>query len=297
MTDNTAAADRGPIMPRPVDVRPDMDYRRLHNCLCHRPLTEAEAARPLPVEVIDSHVHLDWNRSDCDPLEYLAIAEEEGLGLLLASALHGHRDQPLGNNETIAYCRQYPDLIRGLAWANPTKDGCVENLREVLAEPEMCGIKIHPFGDEYEPTLELLAGVFEVASEFNVPICTHTDAGGNCNPAQFVALLETFNQVKFVLYHARPSNTVLWVAGKYPNVYVETSWVVFPIIRMYYDFFGPDRILFGTDAYAGFIGPLKGDGNIHRRYRSLPADLVALDIPANDAAKIMAGNTRCLFGL
>jgi predicted TIM-barrel fold metal-dependent hydrolase len=79
------------------------------------------------------------------------------------------------------------------------------------------------------------------------------------------------------------------VAELAPNIRFDTSLSYnFDFIEDFATRFGADRVLFGTDLYSWPVG---------RRISHILGQIVDSDLPADDKARILGGNTRALFGL
>ncbi len=130
------------------------------------------------------------------------------------------------------------------------------------------GIKLHPMANEFFPYDRRLWPAYAKASEMNLPILFHSgpmEIGGAsgkeyARPAYFREVLEKFPRLKVILAHMGRGylQETLDLAGKYPNVYFDTSVIISGVAGESYfkdsgeavAFFrkvGISRILFGTD--------------------------------------------------
>jgi predicted TIM-barrel fold metal-dependent hydrolase len=91
--------------------------------------------------------------------------------------------------------------------------------------------------------------LFEVAKKYKVPLMIHTGPGPFSDPALVIPRAEEYPDVKIILAHAGfgiYANTALWLAKKYDNIYLETSWSYIYDLQAFLNAV-PDKIVFGTD--------------------------------------------------
>lgn len=207
-------------------------------------------------KIIDCHMHTGNWQHHWTSDELAPILRKEGITFALVSALESPpRTQAVANRAVLEEVAKHPDLFGALAWAHPLEAGWREDLELTLGAGHCYGIKIHPARYHYNldsfPTI--LRGVFEVARAHRLPIVTHTDEKYS-PPKNFLPLIEEFRDVTLVLYHSYPMIDSIAIAARYPNVYVENSWVadnpefVLAAVRA----LGSKRVLYGTDAPVSF---------------------------------------------
>ena len=224
--------------------------------LCACPSFEAVKEAGYSGKIIDCHMHTGnwhyhWSTDELAP-----ILRKEGIDFALVSALESPpKSQVVANRAVLEEVAKNPDLFGALAWANPLEPGWREDLRATLDTGHCYGIKIHPARYQYDLAAfpSILRGVFEVARAYRLPIVTHTDEKFS-PPKNFVPLIEEFRDVTLVLYHSYPMIDSIAIAARFPNVYVENSWVadnpefVLAAVKA----LGSKRVLYGTDAPVSF---------------------------------------------
>lgn len=192
--------------------------------------------------------------------------EVERYGLLGLVFLTG------GGNERLAETlRPYPKL-HGFAFeADPFRPEAAAELRRGVEDLGLKGLKL--FGPALLRPLDdpALEPVWQVCEELQVPVLIHFGplgggggiAGGvNISPLRLHEVAKGYPTVPFIVPHFGCGylNDLLQLMWACDNVYVDTSgnneWrrYVWPeptlkdLFRRFYELFGPERILFGTDA-------------------------------------------------
>ncbi|UCR89807.1 amidohydrolase family protein [Mycetocola spongiae] len=156
--------------------------------------------------------------------------------------------------------------------------------------------------------------VWALAAQYNVPVLIHFghcgSAGGIAHndfiePAWLEAVAKRFPSVTFVIPHfgIQHVQQVLFLMWACPNVIVDTSgsnqWVRYmaqkltleDLFRRFYETFGPERVVFGSDSSwfpRGFA----------RRYLTDQLRICwEMGMPARDIQAIFGGNAARLLGL
>lgn len=207
-------------------------------------------------KIIDCHMHTGNWRHHWSADELAPILRSEGITFALVSALESPPGtQAAANRAVLEESVKYPELFGALAWANPLEPGWRDDLERTLATRRCYGIKIHPARYRYNTASfpSILREVFEVARAHRLPIVTHTDEKYS-PPKAFIPLLDVFRDVPLVFYHSYPMVDAIAIAARYPNVYVENSWVAdnpeFVLVAV--KALGSRRVLYGTDAPVSF---------------------------------------------
>lgn len=255
----------------------------------------------LELPIIDCHTHIGClpgivgDRYSAADLAY--IAEREGVAFMLASSASATMiAQQYGTAETVAMVERYGDRLGGMLWINPHDPTWREDVPRAAAHG-FYGIKIHPVLDHYEVTREALDEVFACAHERGWPILAHIGPDDTPTSAlRYEPLLRAYPDVPLILGHL-PLEAIL-VAKRYEHAYGDTTHVPPLRLEIAYDVLGPNKILFGTDAPAGFdVGHGVVRERPRRSYRDILAILRQVGIPDSALEKILSQNARPLFGI
>jgi len=220
-----------------------------------------------------------------------------------------------GGNERLSQIVNYaPDRFIGYAHYNLFADDAAEKLEKAITEQGLKGYKLlAPVLDK--PIADKSAyPVWEVCQKYNIPVLIHfgiLGAGGgiayneNISPKVLEPVAKDFPDVNFIIPHfgcGHPKDLLFlgWVAE---NVYVDTSgsnqwmrWMPYEVtikssFQKFYETFGPERIIFGTDSSyfpRGFAVEYLHEQNKVLRFMNLPDKEVEL---------IMSGNISRLLKL
>ena len=124
------------------------------------------------------------------------------------------------------------------------------------------GMKIHPIIQGYRVNDRRVLEAVKGYSRFNKPVILHTgqaDYGNYFEPCPYdktlsdiestIELVEAFPDVTFILGHAGMFEHVEWAKrlSQYPNVYIDSSFKYANELQLLKDYYGTDRILFGSD--------------------------------------------------
>jgi hypothetical protein len=235
--------------------------------------------QPKPL-VIDAHCHAGrgeamsapWT-SRADPEITLRHMAEAGIDRTIIFPINNNEyEKP--NQEIAEICRRYPERFIGFAKHDPqTEAGRIQTLlRHEVKNLGLKGLKLHRL-----PTREVL----EVVAELGIPVLYHPEKVAN-----FHMIAEGYPQINFVMAHLGNFASRDWaehmeaisVARRYPNVYLETSSVVFfKFLEMAAKELGAGKLIFGSD------GP-----ELDSRVELYKIRLLKLS-PA-DEARILGGN-------
>jgi predicted TIM-barrel fold metal-dependent hydrolase len=196
-----------------------------------------------------------------------------------------------GNEEAIAAAQQFPGRLYVHAVANPHRPEDAGQLAELLQRDEVRGIKVHPHTHSCRLDDPAYDWIWDLAVEHDMPVLGHSFAGTwHSDPEQFGTVAGRFPQLVLVAGHAGATpagfRTMATLATRCPNLHAEicgsamTGWWLRHIVTA----FGPDRVLYGTDA--NLIDARYGLGRV-------------LYAPLNDGERnaILAGNARRLYRL
>ncbi len=222
--------------------------------LTRRTLISAAAAAPwLPAEskplVIDAHCHAGHGQelsapwtTYADPEITLRHMEEAGIDRTVIFPIN-NPDYEAPNREVAEICRRYPGKFIGFAKHDPQKEaGRISSLlRREVEELGLKGLKLHRL-----PTREVL----DTVAELGIPVLYHPEKVAN-----FHMIASAYPQVPFIMAHLGTFASRDWtehlaaisVARRYPNVYLDTSSVVFFKFLEMAAAEVPSKLVFGSD--------------------------------------------------
>ena len=235
--------------------------------------------------VIDAHCHAGtgqqmqapWNtRADVQvTLQHMA---EAGIDRTIIFPIN-NSDYERPNQEVAEICAQHPGKFIGFAKHDPQQEaGRIGRLlRREVEQLRLRGLKLHRL-----PTREVLDAV----EELRIPILYHPERVVN-----FFNIASEYPKVNFVMAHLGNFASRDWsehleaisMARRFPNVFLETSSVVFfKFLEMAAREVGADKLIFGSD------GP-----ELDSRVELYKVKLLKLS-PA-DEAKVLGGNISRLL--
>jgi predicted TIM-barrel fold metal-dependent hydrolase len=240
------------------------------------------AAKPL---VIDAHCHAGRGTAMSAPWTTRADVEvtlrhmaEAGIDKTVIFPINNNEyEKP--NQEVAEICGRYPGKFIGFAKHDPqTEAGRIAPmLRREVGSLGLKGLKLHRL-----PTREVLDAV----AELGIPILYHPERVAN-----FHMIASEYPKIPFIMAHLGNFASHDWaehlvaieVARLYPNVYLETSSVVFfKFLEMAAKELGAGKLIFGSD------GP-----EVDSRVELYKIKLLKLT-PA-DEARVVGGNIARLL--
>jgi predicted TIM-barrel fold metal-dependent hydrolase len=249
-------------------------------------LTGAGAAAQRTTElVIDAHCHAGRGQAmsapwttRADPEITLRHMSEAGIDRTVIFPINNaNYEKP--NEEVAEICGKYTNKFIGFAKHDPqTEVGKIRGmLKREVESLGLRGLKLHRL-----PTREVLDAV----AELNIPILYHPEKVAN-----FHMIAQEYPQVVFIMAHLGNFGSRDWsehieainVARRYPNVYLETSSVVFfKFLEMAAEELGPNKLVFGSD------GPeLDSRVELHK--------IKLLKLPPDREAQVLGGNIARLL--
>jgi uncharacterized protein len=230
--------------------------------------------------VIDAHCHAGkgeamsapWT-SFADPEVTLRRAEQAGIDRTVIFPIENPTYER-ANEEIARIVERHPGKFIGFAKHDPEREaGKIERLlsREVK-DLGLKGLKLHK-----TPTREML----DVVAELGIPILFHP-----AKVADYHMIAASYPKISFILAHLGSFASRDWsehlaaidVAKRYPNVYLETSSVVFfEYLELAARELPAEKLIFGSD------GPL-----VDSRVELYKIRL--LKLPADQEEKVLSGN-------
>lgn len=156
-----------------------------------------------------------------------------------------------GNDRVLRAVDLAAGRLRAMAAVNPWhSDDAIEDLREAVARGAI-GLKLHPSNQGYLACGALAERLVGEAVSLGVPIYVHTASPPFAQPLQVVELARRWPRGLFMLGHAGSTDLkrdALVAASMADNIVVETSWTLPMRLNELVKAWGPDRVVFGSDA-------------------------------------------------
>ena len=245
--------------------------------------------------LIDFHGHCGLQHNTCYAPETIsAFLADAPVQRILISSLSSVVSAAYGERDLLAL-KDDPKVIP-LYWVNPYLDAWADDVARLDAILPIRGIKLHPTANIYRIRTEFLRPVFEHCRTHRRFICIHTDTYAS-SPEKLTELIIAYPDVDVVLIHMDNPINSIFLAKRFDNVYLETSWVerkweTLAPVKIALDSVAPHKILFGTDFPYEF--PLPGHEAHIGRARSYP-QIVAYYrelLPSDVADRILFFNAR-----
>jgi predicted TIM-barrel fold metal-dependent hydrolase len=242
---------------------------------------------------LDAHLHVSGEGAGA-----LGI---RNLGTAMASAGMVAGISSWINNQALDRVDLRAASLFPLVWVRPGQTP-IEEVRKRLAGGAV-GLKLHPTVDDYPADHPSLDRYMDLAARVGCPVACHS-APGLADPDHIRRLAERFPLVPVILYHTylgpyEGRGRALAHALEQPNLYLETSWCRWEVVRGLIAGLGADRILFGSDA--SIDGPAhytRQPPNVEgaQTYNEGLLELVR-SLDPDVSRKLMGDNARRLFHL
>lgn len=265
------------------------------------PAPEPRAPQPAPDGpaggIVDVHTHIGLWPSSYLPAPWtddlLDTMRRTGTAVSLLSSMRAiwSGEVRTGNAEAVEAARRHPGRIYVHAVANPHRREDRDELSELLGQPEVRGIKIHPDTHGCPIDDRRYDWILELAVEHGVPVLGHSFGGTpHSDPAGYGTVAGRHPELVLLAGHAgaNPDGFRAMIAAgqEHPNLYAELcgSLMTGRWVRNLVAALGADRVLHGTDST--LIDPRFGVGRV-----------LYAQLSAADRDQVLAGNARRLFGL
>ncbi len=183
--------------------------------------------------------------------------------------------------------RTHGDRLIGFARVNPKYGSkAVDELKRCFEDYGFRGLHLNNTNEWFMALhTQLTSPLLELCAERAAPVNIHTWFF----PSQaypWVAAIEAFPQVKFILAHAgyRQHPDALILAERFSNVYLETSLQLPLTVRKLIDGIGASRVLFGSNTPYSFADAEVGA-------------MEALGLRKEDLACVLGDNAAQILGL
>lgn len=211
--------------------------------------------------VIDFHTHI---QPGTDVEHFLAEMDAEGIDLSVVLAL-GHDQAGLEeSNRLIAgLMEKHPKRLVGFASVQPTREHAAQEFETLVRDFGFKGLKLHPPIQHFSIDDPRLSPLMEKCAELDLPVLFHT--GGVFmregvirygDPLLIDELAIRHPNTVMIIAHGHPFGPDPYIAGKHPNVYLDTTLTFAQIARLI-PAVGPemlswmrsdDKVLYGSDA-------------------------------------------------
>ena len=258
--------------------------------------------------IIDFHTHYSEGQGPIEGM--LAAMDEQGVGMAVVSAVvTPGGDNGLAANDFVYRAVQaFSSRLAGLACVVPYASDAAELLGHYVDNLGFRGLKLHPSMQEFYPSDQRIYPLIEKAIELDVPVLIHTGAvpipgtrSRYDDPLEVDDLALVYPAAKLVIAHGDPFGPAPAIAGKHPNVYMDTTTTFARFCKLIPGLgedtlkfmglvsgeSGSSKVLFGTDANPA--KPFRIEENL--------APLQALDIPHEEKNQILGGNAARLLKL
>lgn len=257
--------------------------------------------------IIDCHTHFHPGQGRIEDL--LVAMDASGVDMAAVSAVvRPGTDGPAAQAHVYSAVQRHPTRLIGMACVVPYLADAVELLSHYVKNYGFRGLKLVPSVQQFAPTDPRIVPVVEKCVELDIPILFHTTAvpvpGTRSrldDPLEIDDLALAFPEAKLIIAHGDPFGPGPAIAGKHPNVYMDTT-ITFARFARLIPGLGEDTLqhmglvsgqsgsyktLFGSDA-----NPLKTN-----RLQENIAPIRALRIPEVEKALILGGNAARLLKL
>ncbi len=211
-------------------------------------------------------------------------------------------------NELIAgYQAQHPEKVVGWASVDPNEPDCVEQLEHCVQSLKLCGLKLGPVYQHFDPQDRRHWPLFRKCQEFGIPIMWHQGATfpsrARLNwglPLQLEDIAMDFPDLRMIIAHlGHPWETdTIVLIRKCPNVYTDNSavhyrpWRYWQAMVTAMEYGVEHKILLGSDFPSGTVdNVIDGLRAINRPVEGTPLP----KIPAEVQEMIIHENWKACF--
>jgi predicted TIM-barrel fold metal-dependent hydrolase len=244
-------------------------------------------------DALDAHLHVSGSGAGALGIHSLGTAmASAGMVAGISSWIDNHALDRVD----LDAARLFP-----LVWIRPGETS-VEEVGHRLDRGAV-GLKLHPTVDGYRADDPRLDRYIDVAARIRCPVACHS-APGSADPDHIRRLAERYPEVPVILYHTylgpyEGRSRAAAHATEQPNLFLETSWCRWEVVRKLIERVGANRIIFGSDA--SIDGPAhyaRNPPNVEgaQTYNEGLVELVR-SLEPSVARKIMGDNARRLFRL
>lgn len=250
--------------------------------------------------VIDFHTHI---QPGTDVPHFLSEMDKEGIQLSVVLALGQDQEELEASNRLIAgLVEKHPSRLTGFASVTPTRKNAVKEFEELVRNHGFRGLKLHPPIQHFSIDDPRVSPLMEKCAELDLPVLFHT--GGVFlregiirygDPLLIDELAIRHPNTTMIIAHGNPFGPDPYIAGKHPNVYLDTTLTFAQIARLI-PRIGPEmldwmrsdeKVLYGSDA----------NPNRAWRFKYNLDPIREMDVSEETRAKILGGTAMKLLKL
>jgi len=180
------------------------------------------------------------------PEDMIRAMDQAGVDMAVGCSL----GQMVDNSFIRETMTRYPDRIIGFGQVNPRNLDAPAAIDEIAALG-LKGLKLHPTMHGYHfADHGLLDPIFEAATRNRLVILVNALDDPFCAPLSIEEIARHFPQTAVLIAHMGTVwnvNEAILVAGRNPNIYLETSGSQLLDVKLAYRAIGADQIVMGTD--------------------------------------------------
>lgn len=258
--------------------------------------------------IIDFHTHYHEGQGTIEDMMVAMDGQGVEMAVVTAVVTPGGDNGRAANALVREAVRAHPSRLVGLACVVPYAADAVELLTRHVETSGFRGLKLHPSMQQFYPSDQRIYPLVEKAIDLDIPILIHTGAvpipgtrSRYDDPLEVDDLALVYPEAKLVIAHGDPFGTAPAIAGKHPNVYMDTTTTFARYARLIPGLgedtlkfmglvsgeSGASKVIFGSDA-----NPLKTF-----RIEENLAPLRDLRIPDEEKTLILGGNAARLLKL
>jgi uncharacterized protein len=236
---------------------------------------------------IDFHRHLP-DGADVDALVGDILSDMDECGIDRTVLVPSYREiaTGTGSRRAIRAAAVAADRLRAMAAVNPWLGSqAIADLREAVTLGAV-GLKLHPALQGFLACGSVVHLLLQEVRGLRLPVYVHTGTPPYAQPLQVVELARQWPDITFVLGHAGSTDLkrdALVAADMAENLLVETSWTLPLRLKELVEAWGPDRVVFGSDAPESVLGIELAN----HRAATLPDDILSA---------VMGGNAQRILG-
>lgn len=159
-------------------------------------------------------------------------------------------------------------------------------------------LKLHPNLHGFRPNddVKLLGPIFERCHKLGIPLFMHSGDPFS-EPTRIETVAQTYRDVPLVILHFGTQTIsfaldAIAVTKRNENVYLETSWAIFPRLREAVRTIGCEKLIFGSDAP---VNDITAQAMVVAGLMQPPP--VGIGLKEEDAGKIFSGNIAKLANI
>ncbi len=209
--------------------------------------------------------------------------------------------------------KRHPDRFIAYVSVDPRRPKALDLVKKGIEEWGLKGVKLHP-GSGFFPNGKETRKLLKKIAGYKVPVITHTGAivqplySKGCDPMwvdeicadfpdQIIIAAHMGHGYRHQLYHIGACKTNLWTDISDWQRRAHHEYPLFcESLRSALDNFGPDRVMFGTDA--PYLRPVLADKAYVQLVKDLPTNAPAgISFTAEEIDAVLGVNAARLYGL